>query len=226
MVIAGAVEYTQSSVFKCTRCGPVVVTVPLIVAYGTSVHQWLVTATQDGTIQRAACPRCDQTLGKVDAPLLIYRPGPPLQMLFASPQGTTPRQNRMHAQYLLARLSDTLGVRAPALENVLPGVPRQLMPIVLAEGLEAAAQRLLATMRQFITSTSLDEAYHVAREHPELVHDAALLLAVSWCDSEQGRARSAFTMEERRAFLYRSREVGIDNAFAEKLGHPASEAPD
>jgi predicted RNA-binding Zn-ribbon protein involved in translation (DUF1610 family) len=53
-VSAGAVEFSQSSDFECPRCGPVVVTIPQIIVYSASAHDWLVTAIEDGSIQQAA----------------------------------------------------------------------------------------------------------------------------------------------------------------------------
>ncbi len=85
-----------------------------------------------GTLQTVSCPHCDY-LGQVDAPLLLYRPGEEPPLLFSPAAQTTTEQDREHAAELLTRLQASLGDawQDAWLAEGLPGVPRQLLPLLL-----------------------------------------------------------------------------------------------
>jgi len=78
-------------------------------------------------------------------------------------------------------------------------------------------EQLLQTVAAFIQARTWTESQRVAAGHPELLNDEAdALLAQLAQAQESAGARQA--VEEHRALLHRCREVGIEAAFAEKVG--------
>jgi len=80
-----------------------------------------------------------------------------------------------------------------------------------------AVDRLPEALEQFINTSDWDDARRVAEQRPELLSDEALaLLAESIADYRLSeRDQVADYLEEHRAVLDRTREVGIEQAFAE-----------
>jgi hypothetical protein len=84
----------------------------------------------------------------------------------------------------------------------------------------AGPDPLLAALRQFVEAETWLDSYHFVRDHPELLTDAAEArlagLAARAAAVEDAAVGELFA--EHLALLRRGREVGVMEAFAEKLG--------
>ncbi len=130
-------SYVQHQLINCPHCQS-----------GFDAQIWLIVNTFEqpdlverlevGSLHRLDCPHCGATVQEVDAPLLLYRPGEEPPLLFSTAQQTTGKQNQESKELLVWLLQDRLGTewQDSWLEILVP-VPRQLLPMVLVEGLEA-----------------------------------------------------------------------------------------
>lgn len=88
---------------------------------------------QAGTLHDLHCPHCNH-IGRVDAPILVFRPGGLPALLFSPAAMVTEEQTREHAEGLQGLLHDILGSawRDEWLEGMLI-VPRTSLPAALSE---------------------------------------------------------------------------------------------
>ena len=103
--------------------------------------------------------------------------------------------------------------------------------IAAAEGVEALVRQapeaadplaLAQALQDFIQAPTWDESRRVLEEHPELLTDEAdsLLTQLANAARAQGDEDAVRLFEEHRALLRRSRQVGVAQAFAEKMLPP------
>jgi len=112
-----------------------------------------------GTIHDLPCPQCGNR-GRIDAPLLIFRPQADPPVIFSPAQGTTPEQDQEHAHGLVGLLKEGLGTDwLEAWGENLPVIPRRVLPQALRQGLQAA--------RQTLQDESQAEMERLRREEPE-----------------------------------------------------------
>ena len=135
--------YAGSFELECAHCGPVTVTVPLIVDLEhMAAPPELLEAIRQGTIHQAACPGCGSML-TADAPLLLSCPGPEPILLFSPAQQTTAEQDQAAARALLEawqRQQQPSGSDGPP--TVLP-FPREQWPgLLVNEALTDLHRRL------------------------------------------------------------------------------------
>jgi len=115
-----------------------------------------------GTLHTVSCPHCGY-LSQVDAPLLLYRPGEEPPLLFSPAEQTPAEQDREHAAELLTRLQASLGDawQDAWLAEGLPGIPRQLLPLLLDS--DADPEALLEQM----AAQAAQELERLREEDPE-----------------------------------------------------------
>jgi hypothetical protein len=81
---------------------------------------------------------------------------------------------------------------------------------------------LLQALQQFIQADTRSESQHIVGRHPELLSDQAdaVLEQMIAAAQEQGDENAVRLLEEHRALLRRCQEVGVGQAFAEKMLPP------
>lgn len=79
---------------------------------------------------------------------------------------------------------------------------------------------LLAALRQFVEAETWLDSYRFVRDHPELLSDAAEARLAALAERAAATEEDAIgrLFAEHLALLRRAREVGVERAFAEKLG--------
>ena len=109
----------------------------------------LVEQIRNGSLHTVTCPQCGQT-HTLDAPLLIFRPTAEPPILFAPAQQTSTEQDQQHAAELIGILRQRLGAawNDAWLAQGPTVVPRQILPLALADDPAAALQELAAQMQQ------------------------------------------------------------------------------
>jgi hypothetical protein len=186
----------------------------------------LLERVREGALHVFSCPRCGQTV-EADAPLLLYFSRAPLRLsgrevrlLFSPARRTRPQEDEAQAGALLARLREALGPawREEWLREGLPVLLRSLLPLFLREDPEAAPRALTRTLEEFIGARTWEESRRILEAHPELLTDEADALLGQWIAAAQARGdeEARRILEEHRVLLRRCREVGIEEAFAER----------
>jgi hypothetical protein len=255
--VAVEISFSQKSSFTCPQCNTVFdVEVWLIV--DTIALPGLLNRIRNGTIHDLTCPKCDQTVGKVDAPLLLYRPNETLPLLYSPAQQTTSRQDHEQFDGLIGILRQHLGNiwKDAWLEQGVSGIPRPLLPAVLSDDPEAAMlqiaeqvrleldslrQRdpdtyhrlaqaveqssqqlspLLQAIQEFIEAHTWAASYSHIKSHTDLLSEETdeLLKRLITSKEQEGNIKAVRVLENHRSLLRRCREIGIDHAFAEKMG--------
>ena len=121
-------------------------------------------------------------------------------------------------------LESALAAR-PALRERLEAAMRAAgAPASPAAGPPATPQprqdSLLAALRQFVEAETWLDSYRFVRDHPELLSDAAEARLAALAERAAATEEDAIgrLFAEHLALLRRAREVGVERAFAEKLG--------
>jgi hypothetical protein len=146
-------SYAQRASLTCPQCGRTFsAEVWLIV--DADGRPDLVERIRAGTLHDLTCPHCGHK-GRVDAPLLLLRPDATPPLLFSPAQRTTAEEDRRHAAGLVGLLRERMGPawRDEWLAQGLPAVPRDLLPLALAEGWKAA-QREMARRAEELQQTA------------------------------------------------------------------------
>jgi CHAT domain-containing protein len=133
---------------------------------------------RNGALHTVICPQCGQTR-TLDAPLLIFRPTAAPPILFSPAQQTTSEQDQQHAAALIGILRQHLGAawndawlaQGPAV------VPRQILPLALADDPAAALQELAARMQQALAELRQRDPEAFARLEAEAQQAMAALQA-------------------------------------------------
>jgi hypothetical protein len=196
-----------------------------------------------GALHDLPCPHCGHG-GAVDVPLLLYRPGEEPTLLFSPARTTSGEQDREQAQALVGALQERLGDRwrDEWLSEGLTGVPRDLLPTALKEGVETAleqaaaqmeqqverlreedpeayrqleqAAQLLPTLQAFLDADNWADSRRVLEQHPELLGDEADALLGQMIAAQDDEDAIAY-LEQHRELLRRCRQVGVEQAFAD-----------
>jgi CpXC protein len=96
----------QSVNLTCPKC-QAAFSAPLWVIVDTSERPDLLERIQQGALHHLACPQCSYAL-RIDAPLLLYRPGQDPVLVYAPAQSTPAAETQEHAGALLDRLHTSL----------------------------------------------------------------------------------------------------------------------
>jgi len=218
-------SYAQPASVTCRRCGEAF-SVDLWLIVDAGERPDLLERVRQGALHAFPCPRCGQTV-EADAPLLLYFSRAPLRLsgrevrlLFSPARWTRPQEDEAQAGALLARLREALGPawREEWLREGLLVLPRGLLPLFLREDPEAAPRALTRTLKEFIGARTWEESRRILEAYPELLTDEADALLGQWIAAAQARSaeEACRILEEHRVLLRRCREVGIEEAFAER----------
>jgi CHAT domain-containing protein len=208
--------------FNCPHCNePLVCEIWLIV--DTAERPDLLKRLRDGSLYSFTCPNC-QTVSQVAAPLLIYRRGEIPALIFSPGQRSTNEQNRDDVIQLLNSLRQRLD--NTQWHIIRDEVPRLIPRSRLGEVLNAAPppkqqfELLIGLIQQFVVSPTWDEAYRYLEAHPELLSDEADTVwhEMTALFGRGGNRRSREALKEHYDLLCRCKEIGVKEAFAEKIG--------
>ena len=145
----------------------------------------LVEQIRNGSLHTVTCPQCGQT-HTLDAPLLIFRPTAEPPILFAPAQQTSTEQDQQHAAELIGILRQRLGAawNDAWLAQGPTVVPRQILPLALADNPAAALQELAARMQQALAELRQRDPEAFARLEAEAQQAMAALLAADQTPDE------------------------------------------
>ena len=140
---------------------------------------------RNGALHTVTCPQCDQT-HTPDAPLLIFRPTAEPPILFAPAQQTTSEQDQQQAAELITILRQRLGAawNDAWLAQGPTVVPRQLLPLALADDPAAALQELAARMQQTLDELRQRDPEAFAMLEAAARQAMAALQAADWSPDE------------------------------------------
>lgn len=123
----------------CRGCGrPLEIEVWIVV--DTAERPDLLARLRDGSLHVACCPDCGHE-AKVNAPLLVYRPGAEPALLFSPARGGTPEQDEEQATALLGMFREDMGDqwRDEWLGRGLTGVPHEALHVLMRDDPATAA---------------------------------------------------------------------------------------
>jgi hypothetical protein len=107
----------------------------------------LIPPLSEGILNKVLCPRCEQEIGWLDAPLLYFDASQE-QLIFAPAQGTTQERDSEDLSHLMDRLYTALPQADTTLYLQRPKIiPSPLLPVYLKGG-QAAVERELEEMWQ------------------------------------------------------------------------------
>jgi CHAT domain-containing protein/predicted TPR repeat methyltransferase len=178
------ISHAQPITLTCPACGTShTADIWLIVA--PDERPDLVEQIRNGTLHTATCPQCGQTR-TLDAPLLIFRPTAASPILFSPAQQTTSEQDQQHAAALIGILRQRLGAawNDAWLAQGPTVVPRQLLPLALADDPAAALQELAVQMQQALAELRRRDPEAFARLEAEAQQAMAALLAADQTPDE------------------------------------------
>jgi CHAT domain-containing protein len=227
-------SFSQHNTFDCPQCRqPFAAAIWLIV--DTSERPDLLEKIYQEKLHEVTCPQCGP-IGQIDAPLLIFQPDAAPPLLFSPARQTTQEQDEQQAGGLLRQLHQSLGTRWQDgwLAEGLPGVERARLPTALKSHLEddnpgqesdlhmAEQTPLIATIQEFIQANTWLDSRRIVEKHPELLSDKAQVLLEQLANvaAQQKDENTRQLFEEHCNLLQRCRELGIVQAFAEKMGVP------
>jgi hypothetical protein len=161
-------SYAQSKTVTCSVCGEV-----------SSADVWLIVDTDErpdlvgrlrqDALHEVACGHCGATVGRIDAPLLLFQPRAEPPALFSPARRTTKEQDRQQADRLVRALRAQVGYRWKEKWNSMgvPYVPREVLTVALDEGVDAAlrAYRELVGERTEVRTTNAANAGGRAEVH-------------------------------------------------------------
>ena len=137
-------SYAEEIAIQCPHCGK-----------GFSNDVWLIVDAYErpdlakkileDKLHNIICPYCGQVAGRMNVPLLLYRPWASLSLAYSPAQGTAIEQQREHLGALMERLRRLLGKAWEARweREGVQSVPRSLLPTLVGAALETAMHQLL-----------------------------------------------------------------------------------
>lgn len=178
----------------------------------------------DGTLHQVPCPFCGADAA-VDLPLLIYRPGEPQPLLFSPSQEPSKMERRAEAAGLVERLRKSVGEEW---NNDWLAQVGLIDRESLAEELKAEQRAWPANMRSSALADKLQTfmqketwlaSQRYLEDHADLLSEAAdrILQDLIRTSRERGEEDYVQVFEEHREVLRRCREVGVKEAFAERI---------
>ncbi len=225
-------SYAETSAITCLHCQKTFDgEVWFIIDAGDRPN--LIERIKQGALHTFPCPHCQQAV-TIDAPLLILRAlGNPV-LLFSPAQATTNDQDQEHARWLLGHLRDDMGDQWQDdwLTRGLRGISRDQLPSALSgdpKGVPGPANdgrgQLLNLLQQFIQADNWADSRLVVEAHPELLSARTDVVLLQLIEGVRGQydADVEVRLNEYRELLARCREIGIAQAFAEKVGSAADE---
>src|SRR6266568_2391904 len=156
------ISWAQTTSLTCPQCGEAFeAEVWLIV---DSTRPDLLDRIRNDTLHELICPQCNQRVGQVDAPLLLFRPSETPPLLYSPAQRTTTEQVEEQALGLVDILRKGLGEywKDTWLEQGLAVVPRLLLSAALSDDPELAIRQAAEQMQQELEALGQQdpETYH------------------------------------------------------------------
>ena len=174
-------------------------------------------------LHRPDCPHCGTAAEPVDAPVVVYRPDHPgLPLLFVPARHTTAEQDEEAKSSLLVYLHDALGAEWDhKWVRPLNSVSHELVAYVLDAAQNNDDIRdvipVLEAVNRLIDARTWNDARTIAASTPILMTPFAdRLLAARAFEQVDITARRAIAAY--RTLLERSRTVGVEAAFAGRVG--------
>lgn len=217
---------TEPMEVPCPQCGVVRVAVRVIVDFEVDADRSAVEeAIRNETLQQAACPTCGSRI-VVDAPLLVFWSEPEPFLVFSPAQGTNAEEDQAVAKGLIEKWQRKRGKLASTESaNVIP-ILRERLAQMVSEGASGIIRRYtspdpgMAIAAQYLKTYSWHDAYRVIREQPNLLQNATNALSGAIRDRFQALKHHDIVtaIDESLTLLERCEDVGIENAFSEKIG--------
>jgi hypothetical protein len=182
----------------------------------------LVERIKDDILHTAICPHCG-TVVAFGLPVLVYRAGRPVPVIFSPAPGSDPSQAQGQGSMLIGQLERQLG---PAWDDRLARavytVDREELRVVvdlnpdLLPGGRDPALRL--AMDQYVHSDTWEEARRAVQTHQVLVSREAEVVLGDGAERarQTGYPEEAAILAEHLAVLQDVRAHGLDAAFARK----------
>ncbi len=228
--------YVQLEV-TCSNCGEVFI-FDVWTVVDVSERPELLEKMREGTLHEVICPRCKQSLGYPDSPILIYRPDDRYGMIFSPARFATAEQTVTHVKELLDYARQNIGEIKQTDESKLKVVyaERDLLPDILAPGAEpveyqppeniAADEKgafparedaqqsvldpsLLQAIRNLMIAPTRAATREILEQHPDLMTDEVSAFMKEWAETQKVE-NVRDLIEHYRAMLSRCREVGIE----------------
>lgn len=152
-----SVSYAQTTHRNCQNCGR-----PLELQLWTIVdveeRPDLYRKIKDGSIHDKVCPYCNYR-GQLDAPILVLQKKKTPHLIFATGKQTSEEVDRQFASLCITGLRERAGQdwRDFWLGDGVPGLPLELVPTALEEGLEAANLVILAHKQSVLERLSSEQ---------------------------------------------------------------------
>lgn len=226
-------SYAQAVQITCSNCGD---------AFSADV--WLIIDAEErpdlmaqvssDTLNIVTCPHCGYE-GQVDTPLLIYQPHAEPHLIFYPAEETSEEEDVEQSEDLLARLAESLGnAWREEWVDEMEVMPDPLLSQILGDDIEAALPQLAALsafqneaelsahlerLIQFVDADTWAESQTILEANPDLLDEKSDVLF-------DVLKRTAMVLEdepvleafdEHQHLLRRCREVGIKQAFDEKM---------
>ena len=193
----------------------------LYVMVDTEERPDLVQRIKDGTIHSAICPHCGVVMD-FGMPLLVYRPGAVVPVMYSPVAIASPGQRHQHASMLLDALRRQLGPEWD--ERLTRGVYEverdelaevvDVNPDLLPGGRDPSLRQV---MDEFLWIDTWEQAQQLVERHTPLLlgPEAEIVLRRGVSRAEaQGEADNAAMMARHLDLLLQCREIGVRAAFA------------
>ncbi|HZD69918.1 MAG TPA: CpXC domain-containing protein [Actinomycetes bacterium] len=216
------VSFPQYPPTRCVNCGAAY-TPELYVIVDSSERPDLIERIKDDILHCAICPQCGVVMA-FGMPLLVYRPGESVPVMYSPAPGANPAQREEHAIMLLSALRDRLGPKwSDRLERGVYMVDRDRLEVVvdcnpdLLPGGPDPSLRL--AMDRYLYCDTWEEAQRAVEAYPVLLgREADIVLsdgARRMREAGDDPVAEAF-MTEHLEVLRQCRAVGVRRAFAAK----------
>jgi len=219
--VSTGVSFPQYPPTQCVNCGAAY-TPELYVIVDSSERPDLVERIKDDIVHCAICPQCGVVMA-FGMPLLVYRPGAPVPVMYSPVTVADPAQREEHARMLLSVLRDRLGPRwSDGLARGVYTVDRERLRVVvdvnpdLLPGGRDPSLRL--AMDQYLYCDTWEEARRVVEAYPVLLGPEADIVLSDGARRvrEAGDPVAEAFMTEHLEVLRQCRAVGVRQAFAAK----------
>jgi hypothetical protein len=221
--VSTGVSFPQYPPTRCVNCSAVY-TPELYVIVDSSERPDLIERIKEDILHCAICPHCGVVM-EFGMPLLIYRPGEPVPVIYSPAILADPAQSEEHVMGLLGVLRDRLGPNwSDRLARGVYHVDRDRLRVVvdcnpdLLPGGRDPSLRL--AMDRYLFCDTWEEARRAAQACPVLRGPEADIVLSDGAQSSRdaGDPESEALFIEHLGVLRQCRAVGVRKAFAAKTG--------
>jgi hypothetical protein len=217
--MATGVSFPRYLPTRCVKCGQSY-TAELYLIVDTSERPDLIERIKANILHCAICPHCGVVM-KFGMPLLVYRPGQPVPVIYSPAVEANAAQREEHAMMLLDTLRDQLGPRwSDRLASAVYQVGRDRLRVVvdcdpdLLQGGRDPSLREAAD--QYLFCTTWEEAERAVQANPVLLRPEAdiVLSDLAQGASKAGSAAFESFVLRHLEVLRQCRAIGVQGAFA------------